>query len=156
MAAFSTNKFTETNAPFKQSSGTFGGSASADANVLLKQISALSDQLSALIAEYNDFVNQVEADLATKQNTLTFDSQPTEDSTNPVTSNGVYEALQTVKNPLEVGSMIRWPYGATIPTGWHDCDGSPYDTTLYPKLLEVIGSGNLPIEYGSIIKMVES
>lgn len=33
-----------------------------------------------------------------KQNTLTFDSTPTEDSTNPVTSGGVYSQIQTLTN----------------------------------------------------------
>lgn len=33
--------------------------------------------------------------LLTKQDTLTFDSTPTDDSTNPVTSGGIYDALET-------------------------------------------------------------
>lgn len=40
---------------------------------------------------------ELTAGLATKQNTLTFDSAPTEGSTNPVTSGGVWEAIQTDK-----------------------------------------------------------
>lgn len=35
--------------------------------------------------------------LGTKQDTLTFDSAPTDESTNPVTSGGVYTAIETVK-----------------------------------------------------------
>ena len=42
--------------------------------------------------------------LATKQNTLTFDSTPTADSTNPVTSDGVYDALATKQNKLTFDS----------------------------------------------------
>lgn len=38
--------------------------------------------------------------LAGKQNTLTFDTTPTENSTNPVTSDGVYDALQAVEGDI--------------------------------------------------------
>ena len=38
--------------------------------------------------------------LGTKQDTLTFDSAPTDESTNPVTSGGVYTALDTVNGLL--------------------------------------------------------
>lgn len=38
-------------------------------------------------------INEVNAGLAGKQNTLTFDSVPTDGSTNPVESNGIYDAL---------------------------------------------------------------
>lgn len=41
--------------------------------------------------------------LYSKQNTLTFDSTPTQGSTNPVTSNGVYQAIQSVSGG---GSVI--------------------------------------------------
>ena len=43
---------------------------------------------------------QVDTALANKQNTLTFDSAPTHNSTNPVTSGGVYTALQNVQPDL--------------------------------------------------------
>ena len=43
---------------------------------------------------------QVDTALAAKQNTLTFDSTPTENSTNPVTSGGIYTALQNVQPDL--------------------------------------------------------
>ena len=42
--------------------------------------------------------------LATKQNTLTFDTVPTKGSTNPVESSGVFDALAT-KLPLSGGTM---------------------------------------------------
>lgn len=38
--------------------------------------------------------------LETKQDTLTFDSAPTDDSTNPVTSGGVYTALESKQDTL--------------------------------------------------------
>ena len=43
---------------------------------------------------------QVDTALAAKQNTLTFDNTPTENSTNPVTSGGIYTALQNVQPDL--------------------------------------------------------
>lgn len=39
-------------------------------------------------------------ELSTKQNTLTFDSEPVEGSTNPVTSDGVYQCIQHLPNIL--------------------------------------------------------
>lgn len=58
-----------------------------------------------------DFVNQVEINedsLETgKQDTLTFDSTPTENSTNPVTSGGVYNALQGVSSTFESGQEVN-------------------------------------------------
>lgn len=39
-----------------------------------------------------------------KQNTLTFDSSPTENSTNPVTSGGVWTALSNKQNALSFDS----------------------------------------------------
>lgn len=43
----------------------------------------------------------VEEALAAKQNTLTFDNAPTENSTNPVTSGGVYTALAAKQNVID-------------------------------------------------------
>jgi len=43
----------------------------------------------------------VEEALAAKQNTLTFDNAPTEDSTNPVTSGGVYTALVAKQDVID-------------------------------------------------------
>ena len=43
---------------------------------------------------------QVDTALAAKQNTLTFDNTPTQNSTNPVTSGGIYTALQNVQPDL--------------------------------------------------------
>lgn len=45
--------------------------------------------------------------IATKQNTLTFDSAPTNGSTNPVTSGGVYTAVKTVNDSVtELGEEL--------------------------------------------------
>ena len=34
--------------------------------------------------------------------------------------------------------------GATAPTGWLLCDGRTFDTNIYPKLYELLGSDTLP------------
>lgn len=55
------------------------------------------DTVNAALALKAD-KTELAAGLATKQNVLTFDSAPIEGSTNPVTSGGVWEAVQTDKN----------------------------------------------------------
>lgn len=52
--------------------------------------------ISAALNKLNDDIAVNTSAIATKQNTLTFDSTPTANSTNPVTSGGVYTALQDV------------------------------------------------------------
>lgn len=61
-----------------------------------------------------DFVNQVdsnedgiETSINGKQDTLTFDSEPTENSTNPVTSGGIYNAMQGVSSIFESGQEVN-------------------------------------------------
>lgn len=60
------------------------------------------------ITDPKDLVTKeyVDTGLSGKQNTLTFDTTPTENSTNPVTSGGVKSALdaQVVANPTLVGT----------------------------------------------------
>ena len=34
--------------------------------------------------------------------------------------------------------------GTTAPTGWLLCDGSTFDTTMYPKLYELLGTDTVP------------
>lgn len=64
-----------------------------------------------------DFVNAVdsnedslETSIQGKQDTLTFDSTPTENSTNPVTSGGIYYALQGVSSTFESGQEVNETY----------------------------------------------
>lgn len=64
-----------------------------NAALALKADTATVDAALMLKADKTELT----AGLATKQNVLTFDSTPTENSTNPVTSGGVWEAIQTDK-----------------------------------------------------------
>lgn len=69
----------------------------ADAATVNAQLAtkANADTVNAALALKAD-KTELTAGLASKQNVLTFDSTPTEDSTNPVTSGGVYTAINTV------------------------------------------------------------
>ena len=61
---------------------------------IVQVASGLSEQISALSSQ-----------LASKQDKLTFDSTPTQDSSNPVTSGGVYAALQGKQNVLTLQAL---------------------------------------------------
>lgn len=71
----------------------------------------------------NTVLNAVNASIATKQDALTFDSVPTENSTNPVTSGGVYSGLQYVMGELAdnvtaLSGQIDGKYDASNPNGY--------------------------------------
>lgn len=88
--------------------------------------------------------------LATKQDTLTFDAEPTADSTNPVTSEGIktyvddglaeklnldgYSALATVGNAEQLVSTVRVtdqvPYISRTSGGSADIGNREYDTVV--------------------------
>lgn len=154
MSAFSTGPLTPTNAPKKSDiSGTFGSSTGLDADTILTTLSTLTTRLGELTQEFQELTEAVDEKLETKQDVLTFDTTPTPGSDNPVTSGGVYTALQELDTTLLVGTMLRWPYGASVPAKFHACDGSTYSTSTYPELFSVLASDTLPLEYGSIIKM---
>jgi len=51
-------------------------------------------------------LSEMQSDIAGKQDTLTFDAEPTEDSTNPVTSGGVFTALEGKQDTLTAGEGI--------------------------------------------------
>ena len=65
---------------------------------------------------------EINAELAEKQDTLTFDSVPTQNSNNPVKSGGVYSALQSqglasaweLENKYGVHNWIPYPYSGPI------------------------------------------
>lgn len=65
------------------------------------------------------------------------DDVPTEDSENPITSGGVYTALQGVKIPI--GGIILYADTTAAPTGWLVCDGSAVSRTTYADLYDLIG-----------------
>lgn len=90
--------------------GTFTANASSNVTVNVEVPTKTSDLtndsgflgpdeeevISAALNKLNDDIAANTSAIATKQNALTFDSTPTANSTNPVTSGGVYTALQDV------------------------------------------------------------
>ena len=88
--------------------GTFTANASSNVTVNVEVPTKTSDLtndsgflgpdeeevISAALNKLNDDITANTSAIATKQNALTFDSTPTANSTNPVTSGGVYTALQ--------------------------------------------------------------
>lgn len=54
----------------------------------------LNNAFDRALSDYTDA--QIDTLLAAKQDVLTFDTAPTEDSTNPVTSGGVFDAISAV------------------------------------------------------------
>lgn len=55
--------------------------------------------------------------LATKQDTLTFDSTPTENSTNPVTSGGMYQVMEDTGLIANVSVLPTWETGSFNTSG---------------------------------------
>lgn len=72
---------------------------------------------------------------------LTFDSTPTQNSTNPVTSGGVYTALQNAGGGGgDTIGDIKMTACATAPSGWMICDGSAISRETYADLFTAIGT----------------
>ncbi|HEY9661948.1 MAG TPA: phage tail protein, partial [Allocoleopsis sp.] len=46
---------------------------------------------------------------------------------------------QQTQSPIKAGTIMPFA-GATVPTGWLECDGSSYSQTLYPDLYATLGS----------------
>lgn len=65
--------------------------------------------------------------VAGKQDTLTFDSSPTANSSNPVTSGGIYTAIQ---NAISSGTDIYW---------------GTYGTTTYSQITTALSNNQLPV-----------
>ena len=154
MAAFSSEgSLTSENGVEESSQNNFGSSGVSE-EVLVEEVNRLVLQSAELKSSFKAYVESNDSAVALKQGLLTFDSTPTEGSTNPVTSGGVYSAiLESDKDYLPVGTMLRWPYGASLPTGYMKCDGNSFDKTKYAKLYSVLNSNVLPTEDGSIIKV---
>lgn len=73
-------------------------------------VAGLQTQLTFDSTPTNDSTNPVTSGgvysaLANKQNTLTFDNAPTQNSSNPVTSGGVYDALAGKQNTLSTAQL---------------------------------------------------
>ncbi|HEY9664438.1 MAG TPA: phage tail protein [Allocoleopsis sp.] len=46
---------------------------------------------------------------------------------------------QNTQSPIKAGTIMPFA-GATVPTGWLECDGSSYSQTIYPDLYATLGS----------------
>ncbi len=73
--------------------------------------------------------SEVDDLLDTKEDTLTFDATPTENSTNPVTSGGVHTALDDKQDTLVAGSGIEIDQDNVIKT----TGATIYANPLYPS-----------------------
>jgi arginine deiminase len=71
------------------------GDSSSDILTINASISANSHTISPAMLGYLDASSSIQSQLNGKQATLTFDTTPTSSSTNPVTSGGIYTALDT-------------------------------------------------------------
>lgn len=76
-------------------------------NPLLERLSidgsmyTISDPLLGKFADQvSSYISYLKGEIDTKQNTLTFDQTPTQNSTNPVTSGGIYTAIDTLDSSL--------------------------------------------------------
>ena len=77
------------------------------------RLDALEDTIPSSASLQNQLITEtgLTTALQGKQDTLTFDTTPTEDSSNPVTSDGVYDALTTKAAQTEVNDIVNI-YGA--------------------------------------------
>lgn len=75
---------------------------------------ASASELSGILDGANiDSFGDVETALSGKQDTLTFDNAPTENSNNPVKSGGVYTALANKQNTITAGDDLKFS-GSTL------------------------------------------
>ena len=100
--------------------------------------------LNRVITHVADGTNDTDAatvrQMNTKQATLTFDSSPTQNSTNPVTSGGVYTALAD-KFDISSGSVVTHNATSVLDLSWDDgVGGTDYaDVDNVQGTLTVIG-----------------
>lgn len=97
--------------------------------------------LAAWDAASNQFVDAGKA-VADFQEKLTFDTTPTQNSTNPVTSGGVYSALQGKQNTLTAGEGISIDDGVISATGTEIPDIPEPTSADAGKVLAVNSAGN--------------
>lgn len=88
---------------------TYLNTERAELNPLLERLSidgrlyTISDPLLGKLADQvNSYISYLKGEIDTKQNILTFDQTPTQNSTNPVTSEGIYTAINTLDSSLHV------------------------------------------------------
>lgn len=105
--------------PAYQHASTFYGLAKAAGDTTQSQssnaVGTYTNEAKAAIQTMLDVPSN--ADVAAKQDTLTFDSTPTANSTNPVTSGGVYNAIANV-NTMKIHICAQGEYDSEtgIPT----------------------------------------
>ena len=86
---------------------------------------------------YSDNTYAKKSDLETKQNILTFDTQPTEGSTNPVTSDGIYKAISS--GTSEATKIGQCRIGYSDSTTWN----YNYTQTLEIYTTDKIGASEI-------------
>lgn len=123
----------------------------ADPQYLKESLKNLTDLINDFSEQLNSYIESNDAAVAEKQSKLTFDKKPIKNSSNPVTSDGIFQAIQFLKN-IPIGTMVRWPSEAAIPEGWVETAGQRFTITEYPDLAIILPGLTIPFENGSIIK----
>lgn len=93
----------------------------------------LRETLIDFVNEVEDTEDDLETTIQNKQDTLTFDNTPTENSDNPVTSDGVYDALQEKAD--KVSNATNGNFAGLNSNG--NLTDSGYNTLSFPNLLRV-------------------
>ena len=102
----------------------------------------IAEQFAA-IAETYATEEALESGLAGKQDTLTFDAEPAEGSANPVTSGGVYAAVEGLREDVEDGTVTA--AAADYATSSGSADTATNATTAATLGSDTVGSGVKPI-----------
>lgn len=93
----------------------------------------LRNTLIDFVNEVEDTEDDLETTIQNKQDILTFDNTPTENSDNPVTSDGVYNALQEKAD--KVSNATNGNFAGLNSNG--NLTDSGYNTSSFPHLLSV-------------------
>lgn len=108
-------------------SGTSGGTAATPAAVKAaydladgKQDSLTFDNMPTQNSDNPVKSGGVFSALANKQDSLTFDNTPTRNSANPVKSGGVFSALAEKANTEDIGNLWVWEKFNYTPASYHD------------------------------------
>jgi microcystin-dependent protein len=87
----------------------------------------------------NPVVNQNGDNLCSAGEILFFDGEIVIPIAEWANSASVNLLNQNTQSPIKAGTVQAWA-GATVPTGWLECDGSAYAQTTYPQLYAALGS----------------